>query len=147
MKKKNCFKLYMMELMGLMCLAAILLPWISYGVGSKTGLDIGRTSVETIVISGILFLLFSYLNYKIEKIEKFTLYVVLLLSTLLFGVFVLEIIRIGYQSSITKNLPVEMFGVASLATTKIHIGYGLWLGGAASFIMFLVNLISLKIFK
>ncbi len=147
MKKKELFKLYAMEMCGLSVLLSLLLPWISYGVGSKTGLDIGRTSVQVISIVGLLYLIFCYLFFKIKKLNKFLCYFLFILSTILFCSFLVEIIRIGYQTSMTKNLPVEMFGVASIATLKIHIGYGLWLGTGASFILFLVQFISIKINK
>ncbi|MES2614971.1 MAG: hypothetical protein V4591_06120 [Bdellovibrionota bacterium] len=147
MKKNSLLKLYAMELCGLTILLSILLPWISYGIGSKTGLDVGRNSVQVIFVSGALFLIFSYLHFKLNRIKKIMLYIVFILSALLFASFLIEIIRIGYQATMTKNLPVEMFGVASLATLKMHIGYGLWLGGAASLVIFIVQIISIKVYK
>ena len=143
----NSFKFYVMELLGLVCLFAILLPWVSYGFGSKTGLDVSRISKEILAVSAILFLFFTYLNEKWQKVEKISVYFAFFLSFILFGVYTYEALRIGYQTTLTKNLPVEMIGEATLATAKIHIGYGLLLGVGASFLIFLVNLVSLQIFR
>lgn len=147
MEKSSTFKFYIMEMCGIISLLSLLLPWISYGIGSKTGVDIGRTSIHVLLISGSLFILFSYFSYKTNKWKKAFLYFTLIASSGMFFTFLFELIRIAYQTSMTKNLPVEMFGVASLATSKIHVGYGLWLGTAASLIPSLLNLVAIKMRK
>jgi hypothetical protein len=38
-----------------------------------------------------------------------------------------------------------MFGVVSLATNQIRIGYGLWVGSAASLLSLIINYISIRI--
>ena len=58
--------------------------------------------------------------------------------------YLFELIRITYQTTIAKNLPIEMFGAATLATAQIHIGYGLWLGVGVSFLPMIVNLVVLR---
>ena len=62
----------------------------------------------------------------------------------MFLVFLFELIRITYQTTIAKNLPVEMFGAATLAAAQIHIGYGLWLGVGCSLLICIINFIALK---
>lgn len=142
--KLKTIKFYFMQLCGILSLLSILLPWLSYGVGSKTGLDVARLSLYVILISGAVFLVFSYVFFKINKGRSFYLYLVFISSFIMFISFLYELIRIAYQTHVAKNLPVEMFGAATLTTAKIHIGYGLWIGVVASLLPCIVNLIVIK---
>jgi hypothetical protein len=142
--KKSILKFYIIQFFGLVSLFCVLLPWMSYGIGSKTGIDIGHVTLYSIIISGTLILLFSYVYFKWSKFEKTFLYLTFTSSLFQFIVYLFEVIRIMYQTTIAKNLPVEMFGVASLATAQIHVGYGLWLGLFASFFMSVLNLFVIR---
>ncbi len=123
---------------------SVLLPWMSYGVGSKTGLDIAGLSKYFILFSGVLLLFFSYIFFKIKKQDKITFYFSFLSALVLFFSYLYELIRIAYQATIAKSLPVEMFGFTTLAANQIHIGYGLYLGTLISFLPCLIRFFELK---
>lgn len=144
MNTKSKFKFYLLNLFGLISLFCVLLPWMSYGVGSKTGLDIGRVTLAIITLASILFLIFTQIHYRAQKFNRFLLAMSTVFSFTVFFTYLFEIVRVTYLTTVAKNLPVEMFGVASMATAQIHIGYGLWLGVATSFLMSTVQFFSYK---
>ncbi|KAB8030651.1 hypothetical protein [Fluviispira multicolorata] len=147
MEKSNRLKLYFNNSCGFLSLLSPLLPWMSYGVGSKTGIDIGDKPTYIIFIASFCLILFSFILFKTDKLRKLFLFLSLTASLLLLGVYLYEIIRISYQTMIAKSLPTEMFGVVSLSASQIKVGYGLWVGGGASLLSTIVNLISLRIKK
>jgi hypothetical protein len=146
MTKKRIFKYYFLSTFGFVSLFCVLLPWMSYGIGSKTGIDIGKVALALILISGVLFLFFNFLHFKYTQTNRMFIYLSLGASFVMFGTYLFELVRIVYLTTIAKNLPFEMFGVASLTTAQIHIGYGLWLGLSSSLLLCLVNLIAVQLF-
>jgi hypothetical protein len=144
MKPKNKIKLYFLNLLGLVSLLCVLLPWMSYGVGSKTGLDIGRVTLALISIGCVLFLVSSQIYYHSQKLNRFLLVLCTFFSFVVFFTYLFEIVRVTYLTTVAKNLPIEMFGAASMVTAQIHIGYGLWVGLGTSFVMGLVQLLTYK---
>lgn len=145
MQKSSHIKFYILNLFAFITLFAPLLPWMSYGVGSKTGIDIGGMPNYIIFISALCLIIFNIILFKTAAMRKIFLFLAFLASGILFAIFLFEIARIAYQTMIAKSLPVEMFGVVSLSAKEIRIGYGLWLGGAASFLSLLINLISMRL--
>ena len=145
MNQSSKLKFYLINLFSLITITCPLLPWMSYGVGSKTGMDIGGKPANFIFLFSFLLIVISYILFKTNKIQKFFLYTMFFLSLSVCAIYFYELTKIGYQTMIAKNLPVEMFGVVSLATNQIRIGYGLWLGSAASLLSLIINYISIRI--
>lgn len=145
MTQSSHLKFYLTNFLTLITLTCPLLPWMSYGVGSKTGIDIGDKPANFIFLFSLLLIIFSYIIFKTDKAKKVFLYLVLALSFSITAIYFYELTKIAYQTMIAKSLPVEMFGVVSLATTQIRIGYGLWLGSAASLLTLIISYISTRI--
>jgi hypothetical protein len=135
----------MLNFFALITLFAPLLPWMSYGVGSKTGIDIGGKATYIIFMSSICLIIFNFIIFKTEVLRKSFLLLAFLASATLFTLYAYEIIKIAYQTTIAKNLPVEMFGVVSLSAKEIRIGYGLWVGGIAAILSTIINFIFMRI--
>lgn len=145
MQKSGRLKFYTLNLFAFIALCCPLLPWMSYGVGSKTGIDIGGTPTYTIFISALCLILINLILFKTTAIRKVFLFLAFITSLILFSFYSYEIIRIAYQIMIAKSLPVEMFGVVSLSAKQIRIGYGLWVGGSASLLSLIVHFISMRL--
>ena len=145
MQKSGLFKYYILNLFAIITLICTLLPWMSYGVGSKTGIDIGGTPVYIIMVSSICLMLFSLILYKTPKMRKIFLFLAFITSLIIFSLYLFEITKIAYQTTIAKSIPVEMFGAVSLSAKQIMIGYGLWLGSASSLISLLINFIAMRL--
>ncbi|BBH51861.1 MULTISPECIES: hypothetical protein [Fluviispira] len=145
MEKNNRVKLYFNNSCGFLALLSPLLPWMSYGVGSKTGIDIGDKPSYIILISAICLILISSILYKTDRFRKVLLFFALSASLILLSLYLYEIISIAYQTMIAKSLPTEMFGVVSLSASQIKVGYGLWLGGFASLMSTIINFISIRL--
>lgn len=144
MQKPSRVKFYLLNVFAMVSLFSPLLPWMSYGVGSKTGIDIAIRSTYIIAIASIGLLLISFLLFKTTTMKKFFLILALMFSGVIFSIYLYEIVRIAYQTTIANSLPVEMFGVVSLSAKEIHIGYGLWLGVGISFLSLLLNFIAMR---
>lgn len=147
MGQSQKLKYYILNILCLLMLTCPLLPWMSYGVGSKTGLDVGGNSVLFILLMSLIMLIFSFIHVRTNKAKKFFQYVLLLLSLAITFIYYYQLARIAYQTTIAKNLPVEMFGVVSLATNQIKIGYGLWLGSSAALIATIFNYLAIRMNK
>ncbi len=147
MGQSQKLKYYILNILCLLMLTCPLLPWMSYGVGSKTGLDVGGNSVLFILLMSLIMLIFSFIHVRTSKAKKFFQYVLLLLSLAITFIYYYQLARIAYQTTIAKNLPVEMFGVVSLATNQIKIGYGLWLGSSAALIATIFNYLAIRMNK
>jgi hypothetical protein len=145
MQKPNRAKFYFLNFFAFITLLAPLLPWMSYGVGSKTGIDIGGSPTYIIFISALCLILINLILFKTEAMRKIFLFLAFIASLIAFTFYAYEITRIAYQTMIAKSLPVEMFGVVSLSANQIRIGYGLWVGGIASLLSLIVNFISMRL--
>lgn len=128
-------------------LTSPLFPWMSYGVGSKTGLDVGGNSVLFILLLSLLMLICSFIQIRIVKAKKLLLYLIFLLSLGVAFIYYYQLARIAYQTTIAKNLPVEMFGVVALSTSQIRIGYGLWLGSTCALLATIFSYLTIRMSK
>ncbi len=144
MNQSEKLKYYTLNILCLLMLTCPLLPWMSYGVGSKTGLDVGGNSVLLILLLSLVMLILSFILARTEKAKKFFLYFLLLLSLSVTFIYYYQLARIAYQTTIAKTLPVEMFGVVALATNQIKIGYGLWVGSSAALVATIFNYLSIR---
>ncbi|APJ02669.1 hypothetical protein [Silvanigrella aquatica] len=147
MTKVNAIKFYTITILAFVTLLAPLLPWMSYGVGSKTGIDIGGKPTYIIFISALCLIIFNFIIFKTDKIRKVFLFLAFLASITLFTFYCYEIIRIAYQTVIAQSLPVEMFGVVSLSAKEIRVGYGLWVGGSASLLSMIIHFVTMRLQK
>ena len=145
MQKSSRAKFYILNLFAFISLFAPLLPWMSYGVGSKTGIDIGGSPSYIIFTSALCLIILNLILFKTVAVRKVLLFFAFIASLVLFTFYAYEITRIAYQTMIAKSLPVEMFGVVSLSANQIRIGYGLWVGGVASLLSLIVNFISMRL--
>jgi hypothetical protein len=145
MQNSSRIKFYILNFFAFITLFSPLLPWMSYGVGSKTGIDIGGTPTYVILISASCLIMINFILLKTAKLIKILLFLAFSSSIILFSFYSYEIIRIAYQTMIAKSLPLEMFGVVSLSANQIKIGYGLWLGGIASLLSLIINFISIRL--
>ncbi len=145
MQKSSRLKFYILNFFAFITLFSPLLPWMSYGVGSKTGIDIGGTPTNVIFISALSLLTINLIIFKTASMRKLFLFLAFSASAIIFSFYAYEIARIAYQTMIAKSLPVEMFGVVSLSANQIRIGYGLWVGGIAALLSLILNFISMRL--
>lgn len=145
MQKLSRTKFYIMNVLSFITLFCPLLPWMSYGVGSKTGIDIGGTSTYAIFVSAMVLIIINLILFKSTQLKKTFLFLAAIIATIIFTLYCYEITKIAYQTFIAKSLPVEMFGVVALSAKQIKIGYGLWLGAVSALLTLIIHYISIKL--